>query len=373
MTMWLIIMWTTLAVTGIGLVYLSSRLEKFGFMDKLTDCRPKRKSVLSIVLVFGLFALIGWQINFMNAIVCTVYFALVWALCDFANWLIIKIRRKIFKRYYAGVCAFVISIAALACGWYLDHQVWQTDYNLNTQKSVRPLKIAMFADSHLGTTFDAEGFAVHLANIQAQQPDMLIIAGDFVDDDTSREDMLKACQALGKFQTRYGTYFAFGNHDSGYYGSAYRGFGAHELIAALQQNGVKVLRDEAVLVDNELYVIGRRDLSDVREKHGARQSMQELMQNLDNQKYTIVIDHQPADYAAQADAGVDLVLSGHTHGGQLFPFNQVGKWIGANDRIYGLEKRGNTNFIVTSGISDWAIKFKTGTKSEYVIINVEQK
>ena len=43
MTMWLIIMWTTLAVTGIGLVYLSSRLEKFGFMDKLTDCRPKRK------------------------------------------------------------------------------------------------------------------------------------------------------------------------------------------------------------------------------------------------------------------------------------------------------------------------------------------
>ena len=87
----------------------------------------------------------------------------------------------------------------------------------------------------------------------------------------------------------------------------------------------------------------------------------------------IVIDHQPTDYANQALAEVDLVLSGHTHGGQLFPFNQVGKWIGANDRIYGHEKRNKTDFIVTSGISDWAIKFKTGTKSEYVVINIKQK
>ena len=81
-------------------------------------------------------------------------------------------------------------------------------------------------------------------------------------------------------------------------------------------------------------------------------------------------DHQPTDYNNQAKTEVDLVFSGHTHGGQLFPFNQVGKWIGANDLVYGHEKRNKTDFIVTSGISDWAIKFKTGTKSEYVVINL---
>ena len=70
---------------------------------------------------------------------------------------------------------------------------------------------------------------------------------------------------------------------------------------------------------------------------------------------------------------VDLVLSGHTHCGQLFPFNWVGEWIGANDSVYGHTQQGNANFIVTSGLSSWAIQFKTGTKSEYVVIDILPK
>ena len=100
--------------------------------------------------------------------------------------------------------------------------------------------------------------------------------------------------------------------------------------------------------------------------------MDELTTSLDKSKYMIVLDHQPADYQNQAQSGVDLVLSGHTHGGQLFPFNKIGKLIGANDFIYGTTKINKTNFIVTSGISDWAIKFKTGTKSEFVIIDIKK-
>ena len=80
--------------------------------------------------------------------------------------------------------------------------------------------------------------------------------------------------------------------------------------------------------------------------------------------------HQPNDYEKEAKARVDLVLSGHTPGGQLFPLNKVGEWIGANDKTYGIERRGQTNFVVTSGLSDWAIRFKTGTKSELVVIDV---
>jgi hypothetical protein len=72
--------------------------------------------------------------------------------------------------------------------------------------------------------------------------------------------------------------------------------------------------------------------------------MQELVTGADSKKYLIVADHQPTDYKNQAASGVDLVVSGHTHGGQLFPFNQVGKWIGANDLVYGHEKHQNTDF-----------------------------
>lgn len=79
------------------------------------------------------------------------------------------------------------------------------------------------------------------------------------------------------------------------------------------------------------------------------------------------------DYEVLKDAKMDLVLSGHTHGGQLFPLMTIENHsnIAEDDRVYGYEKRGNTNFIVTSGISDWAIKFKTGCKSEYLLINIE--
>ena len=73
------------------------------------------------------------------------------------------------------------------------------------------------------------------------------------------------------------------------------------------------------------------------------------------------------------EAGVDLVLSGHTHGGQLLPVNYVGEWTGVNAKTYGLERRGKTDFVVTSGISDWAIQFKTGCKSEYVVIDITGK
>lgn len=98
--------------------------------------------------------------------------------------------------------------------------------------------------------------------------------------------------------------------------------------------------------------------------------MEELVSGLDKNKFIIVMDHQPNDYEKEAKARVDLVLSGHTHGGQLFPLNKVGEWIGANDKTYGIERRGQTNFVVTSGLSDWAIRFKTGTKSELVVIDV---
>lgn len=105
----------------------------------------------------------------------------------------------------------------------------------------------------------------------------------------------------------------------------------------------------------------------------ARAEMTELVKELDPDKFSVVLDHQPNDYQNQTTAEVDLVLSGHTHGGQLFPLNKVGEWIGANDKTYGLEKRNKTNFIVTSGLSDWAIKFKTGTKSEFVVIDIKRK
>lgn len=366
-------MYVTLALTGAALVYLSERVGRFGFMKQIVKKNKNVRIAVGAAVVFAVFAIIGLSINFMNAVVCAIYFAFAWLLSDLLFLFIEKCRKQAFLRYYAGGVAVSAAVAALCGGWYLDHNVWKTEYDLSTAKKTDNLKILMFADAHLGTTFDAEGFQKHIEDMQAQNPDVVILAGDFVDDDTTKRDMIAATAALGKMKTKHGVYFVFGNHDKGYYGPQRRGFSEAELVSELEKNGVKVLRDESVLINESFYIIGRRDFSEVKEQGKRRASMAELVKNLDKSKYMIAADHQPVEYDKDASAGVDLVLSGHTHGGQLFPFNQVGKLIGANDSVYGYEKRGDTDFIVTSGISDWAIKFKTGTKSEYVIINLQTK
>lgn len=370
MLMWYIIFVVLIISTAACLLYLSSRAVKFNFAAKMAPFNSKRRLLLGFAIIALCFGGLALCLNLMNAVVCLIYFAGFWFISDMLFYLIRRIGKLTFKRYYAGYLAVLLSVSTLLCGWYLDHNVWQTDYTLTTSKQIPSLKIAHFADSHIGTTFNSKGFAKHLQVIHQQNPDLVLITGDFVDDGTSRAEMIASCAALGKLKTKYGVYFAFGNHDKGYHNPAIRGFTGADLINELKKNGVRVLQDETILLVNAFYIIGRNDLSEL-QRGGSRLSMEELTKNLDKSKFMIVMDHQPADYKNQAASEVDLVLSGHTHGGQLWPLNKVGEWIGANDRTYGYERRLLTDFIVTSGISDWSIKFKTGTKSEFVIIDIK--
>lgn len=184
--------------------------------------------------------------------------------------LIIKlITHKEPKCYLQGWIAVIGAAVYLAVAFFLCQHVWQTTYSLTTSKNITPLRIAMFADSHLGTTFDADGLAEHLSAIEAQSPDILVIPGDFVDDSSEREDILRACEALGHMDLPYGVWFVFGNHDEGYYNS--RNFSGDELREALISNGVHILEDECALIGDSFCLAGRRDASD--EPHGDSRSL----------------------------------------------------------------------------------------------------
>ena len=370
--MWMILMLVLFVATFVGILYLAGRIGKFDLFGRIAKERRIRQVLCLAVVVAGTAVLwMAW--GSMNAVVCVLHLIVFWLICDGIFALIRKCRKKSFDRYYAGIAAIVFTVAYLGVGWYQAHHVWKTDYQVQTDKKVGSLRVAMFSDSHIGTTFHGEGFVQHVKEIEAQNPDVLLIAGDFVDDDTTKEDMIRCCEALGEIKTTYGVYYVFGNHDKGYYPPEYRGYDGNDLVAELEKNGVHVMQDDTELIDDRFYVIGRQDKS--AEYSGGRKAMDELVRGLDPDKFSIVLDHQPQDYAAQAEVGVDLVLSGHTHGGQLFPLMTIENHtrITPDDRVYGYEKRDNTNFIVTSGISDWAIKFKTGCRSEYVIVEIEGK
>lgn len=375
MLLWIFIFSAILLAGAAGIAYLMHSIHRFRLISLISEKSRILSWLTSGLAVLLPSVLLGLLLGYMNAIVIVLHLVIFWVVSDIICFIIRKLRKKPFKRYYAGASAIVLTTVYLSAGWILAHKVQETDYTIKTSKAVGELRIALIADSHLGTTFHADGFAEYLRQIQEQNPDIIVLSGDFVDEDTDKEDMEASCHALGEVNVPYGVYYVFGNHDKGNYSNGKRGYDADDLRAELEQNGVTVLEDESVLIDNRFYLVGRQDASEETDFGGTRSSMNSLTKTLDKNIYTIVLDHQPRDYSNQAKSGVDLVLSGHTHGGQMIPLMQLMNWfgIGGNDSVYGLKKTDNTNFIVTSGISDWAIKFKTGCISEYVIIDVRQQ
>ena len=356
-----------------SVVYLAARVRRFGPLQRLRQKRRALSWLIGFALVLLPAAALSLLWTPLNMAVCLLHLTLFWLLADLVFALIRKLRHAAFKRYWAGLAALIVSVGWLTMGWVQANCVWRKDYTISTDKQVGSLRVALLSDSHMGTTFHAEGFAGHLQRVQAQQPDVVVMVGDFVDESTTRADMAAACQALGQLDAPYGVYFVFGNHDKNNYAGEGRAYTGEELAAELEKNGVTVLEDETVLIDHRFYLIGRQDASEAAEHRGGRASMAELTQNLDKSKFSIVLDHQPRDYASQAASGVDLVLSGHTHGGQLIPLVQLMKIPGmsGDNNVYGLQARDQTRFIVSSGISDWELLFKTGCRSEYVIIDIQ--
>lgn len=369
---WMIFLGGLLLFGVACIFYLTRNMRAFGFVSALSHGRRAIANLIGAAMILLPLAIIWAAWGYMNAIIVLLHLTLIWAICNLVQRIVRKLRGRAARRYYAGAAAILITVIYLGAGYVQANHVWQKNYALTTTKNIGSLRIALLADSHVGTTFDGKGLNKYVDQIQAQNPDIVLIAGDFVDEDTEKSDMIAACRALSRFDTPYGTYFVFGNHDKGKYSNGRRGYTGDDLINELTRNGVTVLQDESVLIDDRFYLIGRQDASEELDFGGSRADIDDLAAAIDPDVYSIVLDHQPRDYAAETASNVDLVLSGHTHGGQMIPLMQLIRWFHiVDDNVYGLERRENTDFIVTSGISDWAIQFKTGCRSEYVIIDVQ--
>lgn len=363
--MWILILGGMLLVTLAGFAFIVLKTTKFSV---LKGWKHKKLAIL-VSVIFWIFiaaALVYWS-GPWNMMVSFIHLLVFWMIFAFVFMIIEKIRRKSFEKYYAGRITILFTVCYLAVGMFFAYHVFRTSYDIQPEHSTKleDIKIIGFSDSHIGSTFHADKFQKYIEKMNAENPDLVVIAGDFVDDDSSYEDMVGSCEALSNLKTKYGVYYVLGNHDAGYYGREHRGYGKEELVENLTKNHVVVLEDEIVNIDKNLYLCGRQDASERN-----RQSMEELVQNLPEDACLLVLDHQPNDYDAEEKSKADLVISGHTHGGQFIPIIKVGEWFGINDMTYGHAKRGMTNFIVSSGISDWALKYKTGCKSEYLVINL---
>ena len=342
----------------ICLVYIFFQFKRFSFIKRRR--KPYNYLIcIGMILPFIIVAIFYlWGVAIFVAHLVVVY-AIVNLVSRIKNKGILK-HENILNSIALTFTTIIMSIALFV----LSLHTFETSYKLKTDKTNESLRIAQITDVHLGCTFDGKGFRKKLELIEGSNPDLLVIVGDFVDDETEKEDMIEACSALGDFKSKYGVFFILGNHDKGYYNSDYRGFSLDDLYQELLKNNVIILRDEIYELSNDYVLVGRYDKS-----FSDRKSAEELTKNLSKDKYIIMLDHQPNDYANEK-SNADLVLSGHTHGGNLFPINFM--VMAANDQTYGIKEIDKTTFIVSSGISQWAIPYNTCIFNEFVLIDINQ-
>ena len=224
------------------------------------------------------------------------------------------------------------------------------------------MKIAMASDIHLGALIGENREARLVSIINEQKPDLVLLCGDLVDGDIGSALRKNLGKHLQEIKTPMGVYAIAGNHE--YIG------GIQRTLPYLESLNIKILRDQTITLSNGVQIVGRDDRDNRRmgDANG-RKSLKELMTTLDKTAPVIVMNHQPFNLEEAVTEGVDLHLSGHTHHGQLWPFNYVTKAM--FELSWGFLKKGGTNFYVSSGFGSWGPPVRIGNTAEVVIFNIK--
>ena len=253
---------------------------------------------------------------------------------------------------------------------YSTHQanllhVVHYDVQLTHPQAPEKMRVVLISDLHLGAVGSEKRLPELVARINGAEPDLVVIPGDIFDDDFHLiKDPAKAKALLSSISATHGVYASFGNHDGG------ETFPL--MVNFLEESGITVLLEEFVLIEEELLLLGRLDPSPIG-GFGTkeREETTSLLAKLPKEYPVMVLDHTPSD-PWQYGEKVDLVLSGHTHGGQVFPLNLFTRVLFEVD--YGMEKiHKGPLYVVTSGSGTWGPPMRLGTKSELVILDLSRE
>ena len=283
-----------------------------------------------------------------------------------------------------AICALLILLLS-ACGIFHAKYIKTTSYDVIINKTIperTSLKVVLLADTHFGYNAGVLHARELVRKINKQKPDLVCIAGDIFDNEYDAiRNPEKLEKTLRGIKSTYGVYACWGNHDLN-----------EEILAGftfkhkdgdlsdikdprmkkfLKDSNIHILKDESVLINDQFYVIGRKDASLTEKIHETRKAPAQLTEKLDRDKPIIMIDHQPKELQELADAGVDLDLCGHTHDGQTFPGNFTIKLMWENP--CGLLSKDNMTNITTSGAGVWGPAMRIGTDSEICSINIQLK
>ncbi|MCU4157064.1 metallophosphoesterase [Carboxylicivirga sp. A043] len=253
--------------------------------------------------------------------------------------------------------------ALIILGGFIN--AWTTkisQHNITINKAVegrKQLKIVAASDIHLGTIIGPRKTNKLVETINSLKPDIILFAGDVVDEDVGPVIQQNLGESLKKLDAPMGVYASTGNHE--YIG------GAERSVKYLEEHGVNVIRDTSILINKQFYIVGREDRDKARGT-GSRKEIADILLSIDKSKPLIMLDHQPYNLEIAQQNGIDLQISGHTHHGQLWPFGYITQRIFEVSR--GYLKKGNSHFIVSTGFGTWGPPVRTGNRPEILEINL---
>lgn len=225
-------------------------------------------------------------------------------------------------------------------------------------RAAHGFRIAVVSDIHLGPIL-GRGFTQRVVDtVNATQPDLIAVVGDLVDG--SVEHLAPAAAPLAGMRARHGAYFVTGNHE--YFS------GAEQWVDHVRELGLHPLRNART----ELPGFDLAGVDDVAgEDEGKGPDFAEALGDRDRSRASVLLAHQPVVIHDAVEHGVDLQLSGHTHGGQLWPGNLIADL--ANPTLAGLERYGDTQLYVTRGAGAWGPPVRVGAPSDITVVELASR
>lgn len=270
-------------------------------------------------------------------------------------------------RLIAGSISAILLLVIVIYGSIHAKNIQMKHYDIAINKSTTKqesqtkdsIKIALISDIHLGYVVDENHLEKVVSKINSMKPDVICIAGDIFDGDITSLSNPEKLQTLFKeMKSKYGVYACLGNHDAG--------DGYNKMIDFLEKSDIIVLMDEAIVVDNQFILAGRRDSSPIG-MHG--EEREKLSFSNEENLPVVVMDHQPGNINQYSNEA-DLILCGHTHKGQIFPFGFITNALFDVDYGYYRASDKAPQVIVTSGIGTWGPPQRVASDSEVVEIDI---
>lgn len=281
-----------------------------------------------------------------------------------------------------SIGSVVVACAVATClyGIFNARNIKVNEYSVTVNKSCgsdKHLKAVLVADLHMGYAIGVDHITNMVEKINQQDADIVIIAGDIFDNSYDGMDDPEGIKAqLRSIKSKYSVYAVYGNHDidekilMGFtFDWGGKQLHSEKMTNFMKECNIKLINDESVLINDEFYLVGRRDTDKPGTEDGTRAEISELTKDLDKTKPIFVLSHEPDELQKTADAGADIDFSGHTHDGQLFPGNLTIGLFWENP--CGMIKKDNMYSIVTSGVGVYGTFMRVGTDAEICSVDID--